>query len=1005
MRIYLSLLLALLLWFSACTQLEAQSSQWLSENHRIQYQKFQWKFVASSNFEIYYLEKNEPMAKSTLAFLEADFVRVTELISYSPVQKVKIFIYPNHESWLQSNSGISLANAKDVEEENLSKFRVEIAFKDNLGSFKQELTKQVARVYLQDLLYGGSVKDVLQNSLLLNVSEWYVLGMAAYIASGDSPDMRRFTYQIISENKIRKLPLAKGKEAELLGQSIWFYIASTYGKQAVGNILNLTRIIRSEQSSISSTIRKPFSKFLKDWFDYYLNDAKQLEVNSQKVFSTDEFKASQTKMSTYRLSPDGLHEVWVTDEAGRFSVNLHTIGLNKSQVILQSGLKDVNRITSGKGPLLSWSAKNQLAVLYSDQGYSWFKTFQIDKSGKAKGEDKKKIANLSYLEMEMSASGTKMLVRVIEKGQVDVGIYDLKRNRLNPVTKDAFDETEAHFLPDNRILYLTDRYIDSLPAPAAPFTSAFIWSPEEPENPTRLFSTSGRVFNFQFRSDSIAYFLQAQNQGNRLIRLQLSDTTFQQMAVRSVAWDNFEVSPSGISSIENTILVDKIARYNWASLDELTNPSWIPTIVDPVVLNSIELVLSETNDLAKKSRRARLERQQTIRLKREPGKLIGPLDYENSFVMNTSEGLFKSDPIRGIGYAYEAKANDLLENHLFKAGVFITANLRNSDIWGEYSYLANKLDWTFRYDRKVLGQDTEADAQKIRFNRFALSATYPFSLLSRLTVTGTYSTNRLFSQYSLNNKEDYSGYAGTQLNYVFDNTVPMGENLRTGVKFSLVAEAHKDLVNTGDFVRLGLDARYYKKLSNTFYLATRFSASHQMGSKTQASMLGGMDNWLFNKSETRNQETPFGLGGLANRDVFMSQFIAPLRGFALNKLSGNSHLLFNAELRIPLKSLLTIESSSILNSVQLVGFSDIGTAWSGSSPFAKSNGFNTNVYGGNTNPFQATVTDYRNPFLVGYGFGARATVFGYFVKFDYAFGLENKEVKSPISYLTLGYDF
>jgi hypothetical protein len=233
----------------------------------------------------------------------------------------------------------------------------------------------------------------------------------------------------------------------------------------------------------------------------------------------------------------------------------------------------------------------------------------------------------------------------------------------------------------------------------------------------------------------------------------------------------------------------------------------------------------------------------------------------------------------------------------------------------------------------------------------------------------------------------------------------MGENLRTGFKFSFLAEAHKDIINTGDFVRLGLDARYYKKLTNTFYLATRFSASHQLGSKTQASMLGGMDNWLFNISETRNQETPLGLDGLANRDIFMSQFVAPLRGFALNKLSGNSHLLFNAELRIPVKSLLSMESSSILNSLQLVGFTDVGTAWSGSSPFAKSNGFNTNIYGGNTNPFRATVTDYRNPFLVGYGIGARATVFGYFVKLDYAFGLENKEVKSPITYLTLGYDF
>jgi hypothetical protein len=129
----------------------------------------------------------------------------------------------------------------------------------------------------------------LQNSLLLNVSDWFVLGMSAYLASGDSPEMRRFTYQIISENKIRRLQLATGTEAELLVQSIWSYIANTYGKQAIGNILNLTRIIRSEQSSVASTIRKPFSKFLKEWFDYYLNDAKQLEVNSQKVFYTVSF--------------------------------------------------------------------------------------------------------------------------------------------------------------------------------------------------------------------------------------------------------------------------------------------------------------------------------------------------------------------------------------------------------------------------------------------------------------------------------------------------------------------------------------------------------------------------------------------------------------------------------------------------------------------------------------------------------------------------------------------
>ncbi|MFA9198074.1 MAG: hypothetical protein ACEQSO_01340 [Aquirufa sp.] len=1005
MRNFTSFIAVVFVLFFGSVQLKAQGSQWISENHRIQYQKFAWKFVGSSNFEVYYLDKNEALAKSTLAYLEADFVRVTELISYSPVQKIKVFMYPNHETWLQSNGGISLVNVQDVEKENLANFRIEIAFKDNLGAFKQELTKQVTRIYLHDLLFGGSVKDVLQNSLLLTVSDWYVLGMAAYIAAGDSPEMRRFTYQIISENKIRKLPLAKGKEAELLGQSIWSYIASTYGKQAIGNILNLTRIIRNEQSSVSSTIRKPFSKFLKEWFDYYLNDAKQLEVNSQKVFAWEEYQGKTTLMNSYRVSPDGKYEVWVSDDAGRYSVYLHPIGSTKTQVILQSGLKEVDRHSDGKGPLLSWYGANSLAVLFADQGYMWLKNFSLDKAGKVRGDDKKKIANLSYLEVKMSSNGAKMLVRVLDKGQVDVGIYDLKRNRLNPVTKDAFDETEAHWLPDNRILYLSDRYVDSLPAPAAPFTSAFVWSPDEPENPSRLFSTSGKVSNFQFRSDSVAYFLQAQSNGNRLIRFQWRDTTFQQMAVRSVAWENFELTPTGIFSKERVILTDKIARYAWTSIDELTNSTWIPTVLDPVAMAAVDQIVSETTDVAKKSRRARLERQQSIRLKREPGKLIGPLDYESSFVMNGSEGQFKSDPIRGIGYGYEVKANDLVENHLFKAGAFLTANLRNTDIWGEYSYLANKLDWNFRYDRKVLGQDTETASQKIRFNRFALTATYPFNLLSRLSVTGMYSTNRSFSQFSLTNPEDYSGYAGTLVNYVFDSTVPMGENLRTGMRISLSAEGHKEVINSGDFVRLGVDARYYKKLSNSFYVATRFSASHQLGSKTQATMLGGMENWLFNQQEARTQESPLGLANLAQRDVFMSHFAAPLRGFALNKLSGNSHLLLNVELRMPVNSLMSIESSSILNSIQLVGFTDVGTAWSGSSPFAKTNGFNTNVYGGNTNPFQATVTDYRNPFLMGYGLGARATIFGYFVKFDYAFGIENKEVKSPATYLTLGYDF
>ena len=47
----------------------------------------------------------------------------------------------------------------------------------------------------------------------------------------------------------------------------------------------------------------------------------------------------------------------------------------------------------------------------------------------------------------------------------------------------------------------------------------------------------------------------------------------------------------------------------------------------------------------------------------------------------------------------------------------------------------------------------------------------------------------------------------------------------------------------------------------------------------------------------------------------------------------------------------------------------------------------------------------KNPFLIGYGAGVRTMLLGYYVKFDYAWGLEDGIINKPIAYLTLGYDF
>ena len=142
---------------------------------------------------------------------------------------------------------------------------------------------------------------------------------------------------------------------------------------------------------------------------------------------------------------------------------------------------------------------------------------------------------------------------------------------------------------------------------------------------------------------------------------------------------------------------------------------------------------------------------------------------------------------------------------------------------------------------------------------------------------------------------------------------------------------------------------------------------------------------------------PFNSARYDNKDIFFLDYATPMRGFNINKLSGTSHLAMNIELRVPVAKYITDApvNSNFFKNLQFTAFTDIGTAWTGVGPFARKNGFNTSVLGGGNLPFVATVTDFRNPFLIGYGVGARTTILGYFVKYDIGWGLENKGNQSP----------
>jgi hypothetical protein len=56
-------------------------------------------------------------------------------------------------------------------------------------------------------------------------------------------------------------------------------------------------------------------------------------------------------------------------------------------------------------------------------------------------------------------------------------------------------------------------------------------------------------------------------------------------------------------------------------------------------------------------------------------------------------------------------------------------------------------------------------------------------------------------------------------------------------------------------------------------------------------------------------------------------------------------------------------------------------------------------------PLVIVIDKGNEPFVAGYGFGVRSRLLGYFVRLDWAWGIENHTVLPRIFYLSLSLDF
>ena len=459
----------------------AQTAQEQFGRVRIQYKDFDWMQLSTQNFNVYYYAGGEIAARRAAEYAEKELQRITSLIGYYPYSKTTIMLYNSVGDLRQSNIGLYQDKYQTGGETSLLRMtKVQIAFQGEQTQFKRDLSFQVTRVLLNDMMYGGSLKEVLQSSYLLQLPDWFIGGASAYAAEGWSVDVDNYMRDMTREFPGTRTAPYFLRNPQLAGQSIWNYIAERYGYTAIQNILNLTRITRDVEVGISSSLNVPYKVFLKDWLQYY----RQLNAQPQTAFVEPEEKAQVTPRnrrgviySQPVLSPNGQRLAYVSNDGGRYRVVVVTRrdGSHRD-VIHRGGFKTPDQQVETHLPVLAWRGNNQVAVAEMDKGYMTLHLREAGGGGLANTlarlrdavpflhknqgsifRQYTQITDISY-----SADGKALVFSAARDGQNDLYVIRAGSRRPEKLTDDVFDDVQPVFTADGHsIVFSSNRWLDT----------------------------------------------------------------------------------------------------------------------------------------------------------------------------------------------------------------------------------------------------------------------------------------------------------------------------------------------------------------------------------------------------------------------------------------------------------------------------------------------------------------------------------------------------------------
>ena len=458
---YVPVLLAALMLLGTVSVVQAQ--YFAFGKNRVQYTQFDWRFIQSDHFDVYYYDaQNYYLAEFTAFTLEAAYAQLRRDFRHEITDRIQVIIYASHSEFSETNTVPLPLDAQGIGGvTDKFKNRITMPFQGNYADFRRILHHELVHAVFNDMFYGGTIQSIIQNNIQLVFPLWFEEGLAEYMALGFDTNTDMFIRDAVMNNYLPPIPQLRGYMAYRGGQAMWHFIAEEYGREKIGEILQRIKNTRSVEAGMRLSLGLTIEELSERWHEW-LRRKYWPEITIRESLRDVATPITRREMggsfnTSPAISPLGDRIALITNRRGFFDV----VVINSLDGrILKTLIRGEDNVDFEElnilRPNLSWSPDGQNVVLSTRSGGQNDLTIVNYETGAVR---KIQFPNLNGIgSVAWSPDGTKIAFDGNQGPLADIYVYDLETEELFNLTSDIFSDREPAWGPDSDFVYfVSDR--------------------------------------------------------------------------------------------------------------------------------------------------------------------------------------------------------------------------------------------------------------------------------------------------------------------------------------------------------------------------------------------------------------------------------------------------------------------------------------------------------------------------------------------------------------------